>query len=305
MDSSTLAKSLQKHLKDTGHEMSLGHVYELLSKLSGHPSWNVAKTKGEFKPLLSNLRPQEVGSGNFRVTVTTEVGSSSDNIELRKDYLVSASSEVEAEKAVSSYLSYRADDEKVELLKIPGVQELMNSEDEDQFKKSNWEVIWNDSKPLVRAGSAYSLTPQSKKISSKSREPVFTITSLSSKAIEDISAIADSVIIESMKSNDMDLPKKFIETSAALGSARVANSEGALILNSNQLTSILDTVGGYYTAVNFSAEKGRLKDKSSLSQTASLLSVAMEAKNEAESQGYIYPNKDPKAPFSLLKNDPQ
>lgn len=55
MDSKTLATSLHKLLKDQGHEMPLGHVYEALSKLSGHKSWNVAKEKG-FGPVIKAIK---------------------------------------------------------------------------------------------------------------------------------------------------------------------------------------------------------------------------------------------------------
>lgn len=36
---------MQKLLKDYGHEVKTGHLYEIFSKLSGEKSWNVAKVK--------------------------------------------------------------------------------------------------------------------------------------------------------------------------------------------------------------------------------------------------------------------
>jgi hypothetical protein len=43
MDSSTTVKNLHKALKEMGHEMPLGHLYEAAAKASGHKSYNVAK----------------------------------------------------------------------------------------------------------------------------------------------------------------------------------------------------------------------------------------------------------------------
>lgn len=55
MDSKTLATNAHVILKEMGHEIPLGHVYELFSKLSGYQSWNVAKTKNGFVPIMTQL----------------------------------------------------------------------------------------------------------------------------------------------------------------------------------------------------------------------------------------------------------
>lgn len=41
-----LSKSAQLILKELGHDISIGHAYELLSKLAGYNSWNVANAAG-------------------------------------------------------------------------------------------------------------------------------------------------------------------------------------------------------------------------------------------------------------------
>jgi hypothetical protein len=43
MDSSTVIKNLHKALKEMGHELPLGHMYEAAAKASGHKSYNNAK----------------------------------------------------------------------------------------------------------------------------------------------------------------------------------------------------------------------------------------------------------------------
>lgn len=53
MDSKLLATRTRTLLKEMGHDVSLGHIYELYSKLSGYKSWNVAsQQKDPFKKLL-------------------------------------------------------------------------------------------------------------------------------------------------------------------------------------------------------------------------------------------------------------
>lgn len=40
-----IAKRLQEHLNAFGYEVKVTHVYEVLSKLSGYKTWNIAKAK--------------------------------------------------------------------------------------------------------------------------------------------------------------------------------------------------------------------------------------------------------------------
>lgn len=59
MDSKLFATKTQTILKELGYDVKLGHCYELLSKLSGYKSWNVAKNHG-FDSLLGNLNDSRV-----------------------------------------------------------------------------------------------------------------------------------------------------------------------------------------------------------------------------------------------------
>ena len=42
-----LAKKAQKALKELGYDISLGHSYDLISKMSGYPNWDTASATGE------------------------------------------------------------------------------------------------------------------------------------------------------------------------------------------------------------------------------------------------------------------
>lgn len=149
MDSKTLATTTHKILKEMGHEMPLGHVYELFSKLSGHKSWNVAKTKDGFEPVLRDLSPQAIGEGNYEVKITIDEGS----LELKKYYRVQANSVEEAEEIVSNYIKYRSgefEDDENFLLENEGVKILSELESEDDYLYENWEVIWNECVPEIK-----------------------------------------------------------------------------------------------------------------------------------------------------------
>lgn len=153
MDSKTLATTAHKILKEMGHEMPLGHVYELFSKLSGHKSWNVAKTKDGFEPMISSLKNGSVGEGDYEVKIVNE----DDGIEIKKYYRVQASSEKEAEDIVSAYIKYRCEDDDKYLSFHEGVRILAEKEDYNSFVYENWEIIDNRYEPKVQKGSTVSL----------------------------------------------------------------------------------------------------------------------------------------------------
>ena len=150
MDSKVLAITTHKLLKEMGHDLPLGHVYELFSKLSGHKSWNVAKSKDGFEPVLRVLSPQSIGEGNYEVKITIDEGS----IELKKYYKVQANSGEEAEEIVSNYVKYRRGDFDDDFLsKNEGVRILSELETEDEYTYENWELIWNECVPQVQKDS--------------------------------------------------------------------------------------------------------------------------------------------------------
>lgn len=59
MDSSTLAKSLHLALKNLGHEMPLGHVFEALAHVAGYKSWNVAKKLDNLPLVVEVIQKSE------------------------------------------------------------------------------------------------------------------------------------------------------------------------------------------------------------------------------------------------------
>lgn len=59
MDSSTLAKSLHLALKNLGHEMPLGHVFEALAHVAGYKSWNVAKKLDNLPQVVEVIQKSE------------------------------------------------------------------------------------------------------------------------------------------------------------------------------------------------------------------------------------------------------
>jgi hypothetical protein len=146
MDSKQLATAAHKILKEMGHDVSLGHVYELFSKLSGHKSWNVAKTRDGFSPVISSLQPSSVGEGNYEVKVVNE----DDGIAIKKYYRVQANSAKEAEEIVSSYIKYRCEEDDKYLSFHEGVGILADQEDSNSFTYENWEVIDNRYEPVVQ-----------------------------------------------------------------------------------------------------------------------------------------------------------
>ena len=154
MDSKLLATTAHKLLKEMGHEMPLGHVYELFSKLSGHKSWNVAKTKDGFQPVINSVMAYSIpqSGGTYEVKVTAEVADGMSNIELKKYYRVNAGSESEAEAIIAAYIDYR-ENETASALSIPGVAQLLECEDDSDYRNNNWELIYFSAEINVQKGS--------------------------------------------------------------------------------------------------------------------------------------------------------
>lgn len=149
MDSKLLAANAHKLLKEMGHDLPLGHVYELFSKLSGHKSWNVAKTKDGFEPVLKIVLKEAVQlskESNYEVKITIDTGH--DGVELKKYYKVQAESQEEAEKIISDYIRFREGDD--DLIITEAVKILSELESEEDYLYKNWEIIWNKATPNVK-----------------------------------------------------------------------------------------------------------------------------------------------------------
>lgn len=161
MDPKSLVSSMHKALKEKGHKVPIGHIYEALAKATGHDSWNVASQRdlklSQLQPEVVAVRPTDVstpnlGGGYYEVKVVNE----NDGIEIKKYYHVNAGSEQEAEQVVESYIRYRCEEDESPL-SHPEVARLARVEDESDFVYRNWEVIENRYQPEVQKGSTYKI----------------------------------------------------------------------------------------------------------------------------------------------------
>lgn len=63
----SIVNKTKKLLKEYGYEIKLNHLYNVFSKLSNEPSWNVAKSKGtEFKNILQNQADLIIQENSFK-----------------------------------------------------------------------------------------------------------------------------------------------------------------------------------------------------------------------------------------------
>jgi hypothetical protein len=144
MSNKEIAKKAQTILSELGYSVSLGHTYELLSKIAGFSSWNVASASG------GNL--SEVLSRGFRHPIETseiapikglrqyEIEVKVEDITVFKDYQIWATSAKEAKAALNEYLQIRSGSLKEEDAKYAQTLELLNIEDENSFNYDNWGI---------------------------------------------------------------------------------------------------------------------------------------------------------------------
>lgn len=282
MDSKKLATSAHQILKEMGHNVSLGHVYELFSKLSGHKSWNVAKTKGGFQPVINTVMTTtlSVGSGNFEVKVTAEVESGMNNLELKKYYRVRAQSAEEAEKIVNAYIDYRENETESSML-VPGVGELLYMESEEDYRTKNWELIYFNADIKVQQGSTSKI---------KARDG-FAISALTSDVLGSIQTICQKVVSDSTP-EDKNAVRRF-ETLLQFFSTRKG-----VIYSADELTLIISIVESFASSVSLGVKKGII-DQAANHDANYLMAAILDAKKEAEEQGYTYPGSFPNNVTSL------
>jgi hypothetical protein len=140
-DPKSLAKKTQETLKDLGYIVPLGHAYELLARLAGHKSWNVASTDPNFVPRVEQsfktVEPvktdsEEDGKKVFRVCLTSDAV-------VEKAYFIHAKDETEARKIMSQYANAQGND--VDESKLhEEVKKLFELEDYQAFKYDNWRI---------------------------------------------------------------------------------------------------------------------------------------------------------------------
>jgi hypothetical protein len=71
-----LARQIQERLKNLGHEIPLGHCYEILAQLQGFSSWNEAKPKAsEFNQPDPQFTPSLNKEGEYQVRYHTSNGT--------------------------------------------------------------------------------------------------------------------------------------------------------------------------------------------------------------------------------------
>ena len=147
MDNKKLAQSAQSILKEQGHDIPLGHVYELFSKLAGAKSWNVAKAQGLMLaevmagPTIEDPAAKAIlDEGSiFSVKIKAHYEG-----EVSKFYRVSATSEKQAREIVQEYLDFANGDKDSdnETPKFKQAAMLIAEElDTAGFQYANWEMI--------------------------------------------------------------------------------------------------------------------------------------------------------------------
>ena len=160
MSNKDLAKQTQSILKELGHDVSLGHAYELLAKLTGAKSWNVAKAMNIAFVDRVPFRAREINAEGRTAlpSFTVKIYSGDEmDVQLCKYYVVTAKSRDEAKAILKEYLHVREDmlDEEAEKYKckFKETELLLKAEDHNDFTYNNWEVASNSySKNL---GEAY------------------------------------------------------------------------------------------------------------------------------------------------------
>lgn len=146
MDSSTLIKNLHKALKEMGHEMPLGHMYEALAKANGHKSWNVVKAK----KINFNLGPISTGQYEAKLVCTAGDESTSE-IEIKKYVRFHAKDDSDAYFMMCDLVEMsdggidendltEKSKERFDRL----VKEILQGKTIEQFMLEDWEVITNN-----------------------------------------------------------------------------------------------------------------------------------------------------------------
>jgi hypothetical protein len=146
-----IAKKSQSILNDLGYKVSLGHAYEFLSQLSGFNSWNAANSKKvNFTAVVADIVTVETpNSLNLnRYDIKLKLGDEND-IELRKFYRINARSEEEARAIIQEYVHVREGEISENKVKHDQTRDLLQLEDEYQFRHMNWEVVSTNGNPKI------------------------------------------------------------------------------------------------------------------------------------------------------------
>jgi len=141
-ENKAVVAAAKKVLKELGHDVPTGHLYELFSKLGGANSWNVASAKGAAFAQVEGVRPTEdIVAGLapdqkvFSVKISTE-----NERKCVKYYQINAASEAEALAFVREYVNVRTGEIEEKDAKLSGTKLLLEAEDESDFDYANWSV---------------------------------------------------------------------------------------------------------------------------------------------------------------------
>jgi hypothetical protein len=143
-----MAKKIKEAMKSLGHDISLGHSYEVLAKISGYKSWNVASKANDFLPKVNEIKKASVvalqadepgkeekegSKQTFKVFLNAEAT-------VEKAYYIEAKDEKEVRKIMKQYIDCQSG----ELTESEGlyevVKKLLEVERDNSFYYENWSI---------------------------------------------------------------------------------------------------------------------------------------------------------------------
>lgn len=149
-----LTKRTQTILKELGYDVSLGHAYELLSKIAGHKTWAVesrdenlvTKVQAKIESELESVGSPKINDSRyFKVFLKKAV-------EAEKAYYIQAKDEAEAKMIMNQYIDYQNGELsefdskgnqtglKKGVVLHPEVEKLASLEDYSAFVYGNWAI---------------------------------------------------------------------------------------------------------------------------------------------------------------------
>ena len=148
-----IVKKSKEILDDLGYDVKIGHIYHLLSRLSGHKNWNVAKpanvafveTISQAEEVLDPMIEPSKENPLYLVKLT----QGDYNLEIKKYYTIQAKNEDEAEEIMQEFVNIQSGEIKEKDAKYEQTKKLLEQEDNQDFTMNNWEVISNDCIPKI------------------------------------------------------------------------------------------------------------------------------------------------------------
>lgn len=187
-----IVNKAKEALKELGHEVSTGHVYELLSKLAGYKSWNVAKAQSVAfaERIFPGAEPVVVARKGLKMFSVKIKCGDENSLEVKKYYTVSAESEEQAKEIVKEYIDFndnmsRSEQSKYQF-KFKETEMLVEDESNSTFQHENWMITAIDDQKYV--SEVYEV-PEKENIDSKIKN-ASTIGARLLKAIDSLGTSA-------------------------------------------------------------------------------------------------------------------